>query len=473
MSEAVDDDLVNNFQAITHASEANARMFLAAADSDLQNAIAMYFAADHGEDARRSNQSNGNQVNSPPVPTTTRQIPSTRAPQVPQPRRRRPFGFILRTVGAIFSSALHVADWIVGLVLPEGAHRSLRGILSRLIGRTNLPTEALPDSLQRQYGENVLTFCEGTWQDALAAATQLQRPLLLYIHAPDHINTPRFCQSVLCDNRVTTYARSHFIAWATQVGTPSASQLTGLLRVTSFPYLAVLVASPPHSAAAAASSSVTVHRRQPTLRMLASIDGAASAATVMDTLEGAVAAASASSRGATQRANAAAEARSVRQEQDAALAASMAEDQRRAEAAAEERRRVEAEQQAEVDRRQAEQEEQRKKEQAIEDRRNAVITRREEKRAALPAEPENSTDGCALIRVKLPQGASAQRRFRSGAAVGDVYDWVDSLDQIDAFDYVLTSTYPRREYPRAESDVLLSDVGLVPNAALMVIIEDE
>lgn len=44
MSEAVDDDLVNNFQAITHASEANARMYLAAADSDLQNAIAMYFA---------------------------------------------------------------------------------------------------------------------------------------------------------------------------------------------------------------------------------------------------------------------------------------------------------------------------------------------------------------------------------------------------------------------------------------------
>lgn len=44
MSEAVDAELVNNFQTITHASEANARMYLAAADSDLQNAIAMYFA---------------------------------------------------------------------------------------------------------------------------------------------------------------------------------------------------------------------------------------------------------------------------------------------------------------------------------------------------------------------------------------------------------------------------------------------
>lgn len=118
-------------------------------------------------------------------------------------------------------------------------------------------------------------------------------------------------------------------------------------------------------------------------------------------------------------------------------------------------------------------EEKQRKVQAIEDRQNAVIARRAEKKGALPAEPESSGDGCALIRVKLPQGASTQRRFPSGATVGDMYDWVDSLDDIEALEYVLTSTFPRREYPRGDAGALLSDVGLVPNAALMVIIEDE
>lgn len=171
-------------------------------------------------------------------------------------------------------------------------------------------------------------------------------------------NTANFCQTVLCNPRITAYARSHFITWATQVGSPSASHLTDLLRVSSYPYLAVLTSAPSYAAAAAASSS-TVHRRPQPIRLLASVDGAASAGTVMDALEGAVAAVSASSRSAARRANTAAEARSVearsvRQAQDAALAASMVEDRRRAQAAEEERQRVEAARQAEEDSRRAE-----------------------------------------------------------------------------------------------------------------------
>lgn len=175
---------------------------------------------------------------------------------------------------------------------------------------------------------------------ALTASCSLSDPSAMQ-------NTPQFCETVLCDPRVTAYARSHFITWAAQVGTPAASQLTDLLRISSFPYLAVLAASP--STSAAASTSTTIHRRPQALRMLASIDGAASVEAVLRALEGAVSAASASNRGATRRATAAAEARSVREEQDAALAASMAEDRRRAEAAEAERRRVEAARQAQED----------------------------------------------------------------------------------------------------------------------------
>lgn len=40
----LDDELVANFQAITHASDENTTMYLRAADGDLQNAIEMFFA---------------------------------------------------------------------------------------------------------------------------------------------------------------------------------------------------------------------------------------------------------------------------------------------------------------------------------------------------------------------------------------------------------------------------------------------
>lgn len=81
---------------------------------------------------------------------------------------------------------------------PEPAYITIdAGILSRLIGRGNLTNEALPDSLRRLYGDNILTFGEGTWQDALDTATQLQRPLLLYIHSPEHIVSVLHLHAVL------------------------------------------------------------------------------------------------------------------------------------------------------------------------------------------------------------------------------------------------------------------------------------
>jgi hypothetical protein len=44
MANSAQDDQIEQFIAVTHASEDTARMFVSGADGDLQNAIAMYFA---------------------------------------------------------------------------------------------------------------------------------------------------------------------------------------------------------------------------------------------------------------------------------------------------------------------------------------------------------------------------------------------------------------------------------------------
>jgi hypothetical protein len=103
-----------------------------------------------------------------------------------------------------------------------------------------------------------------------------------------------------------------------------------------------------------------------------------------------------------------------------------------------------------------------------------INDRREQKLVALEPEPscvENSPP-TTLIRVRLPHGGSSQRRFDEGAGVSAVYDWVDSLAEVDVWDYVITSTFPRREFLRSEGSMTLKEAGLVPNAAIMIISQD-
>jgi hypothetical protein len=108
---------------------------------------------------------------------------------------------------------------------------------------------------------------------------------------------------------------------------------------------------------------------------------------------------------------------------------------------------------------------------AKEQRTTNIAQRRAAAAASLPAEPEASAERpCSLIRVRLPNGATAQRRFGHADAVSAIYDWVDSMEAFEAWDYVLTSQYPRKEVARG--DETLQDVGLVPNAALLAISND-
>ncbi len=80
-------------------------------------------------------------------------------------------------------------------------------------------------------------------------------------------------------------------------------------------------------------------------------------------------------------------------------------------------------------------EEQERKLQEIEDRRNAIAARRVAKRTQLAPEPAAPVDGedtpvTTLIRVRLPHGGSAQRRFPEDVGLTAVYDWVDSLEEL-------------------------------------------
>lgn len=114
----------------------------------------------------------------------------------------------------------------------------------------------------------------------------------------------------------------------------------------------------------------------------------------------------------------------------------------------------------------------------------ALERRRNEKKESLPEEPpmspsleaaagEGGGSSVALVRVRLPSGAMHQRRFMSTYTLQIVVDWVDSLDSHEHLKYRLAMTYPRRLFGEESWGKSLEELGLAPQAVLLVQPEDE
>lgn len=120
--------------------------------------------------------------------------------------------------------------------------------------------------------------------------------------------------------------------------------------------------------------------------------------------------------------------------------------------------------------RQVEAEELRRREDAERERVRAIESRRVAKASSLREEPEEGAEGVSKLAIRLPDGSRAARRFHSSDTIADVYDFVDTLDELDEVEYSLVSNFPRRNFPRGDTTSLL-DAGAHPNGALFVQIE--
>ncbi|KAL6768195.1 hypothetical protein ACKKBF_B38165 [Auxenochlorella protothecoides x Auxenochlorella symbiontica] len=271
------------------------------------------------------------------------------------------------------------------------------------------------------------------------------------VHFSSFQDTPRFLSDTLGDPSVTTYISQHFLAWAGSVQAREGHALAHSLGAARFPCTALLAGSGART------------------QLLACTEGFCSADELMTTLQ----AARDRSEHMLWRERALRQerdlSRRLREEQDAEFNSSLEADRKRqadAEAAA-------ARQAAE---------EQRKGEEALAARRaeseaaaaraaaeEELRSRREAKCAALPTEPESSAPHVATLRIRLPDGGMHQRRFRESDDLQVVYDFVDSLDsEAVPLRYTLATTFPRREFGSSDLSQTLHELGLTPQAALLL-----
>ncbi|GMH09300.1 hypothetical protein Nepgr_011141 [Nepenthes gracilis] len=361
----------------------------------------------------------------------------------------------------LISGAIGLGMWAAGGLLSYSI--GMLGLGSARLG--NSPTVPLVEVsaaaaeaaefvavFEREFGSRMTrpNFVSEGFMDALQRSRNAYKLLFVYLHSPDHPDTPAFCERTLCDNALSAFVNENFVAWGGSIHSSEGFKMSNSLKASRYPFCAVVMAS-------------TNNR----IALLQQIEGPKSPEEMLSTLqrvleETATVLVSARVEAEERRNN-----MRLREEQDAAYRAALEADQARERQRREEQDRQEREAaEAERKRREEEEAQERAAREAAE-REAALARRRQEKALSLGAEPEKGPDVTQVL-VRFPTGERKERRFHSTATIQTIYDYVDSLDCLNVEKYSLVSNFPRTFYGPEKFSLTLKEAGLHPQASLFV-----
>ena len=284
--------------------------------------------------------------------------------------------------------------------------------------------------------------------------------LFLYLHAPLHPSSQKFCTDTLAtqptlDLLSTLSTEGHVSCWAGSLHSAEGNHVASLMQVTQFPFIALVKPStrtssssttPPHT-----SLEVYFRMEGPNLTRT-------SAASFQSYLQTALGSYQIQSSQAVQSRLQRQEEVQLRQEQDAEYEAALEADRRR-----------DAERAAEAERMAAE-------EAAVREAKEASVREKEMKlsraRGMLEerGEPRPGQDACK-VRFVLPTGQKILRNFHPEDTVGVMRAFLilhfSQLENQNAIsNFGLCMNYPKKNL--VQEDVTLRSEGLSPQAVIMV-----
>ncbi|GAA0170621.1 scaffold/adaptor protein [Lithospermum erythrorhizon] len=371
-----------------------------------------------------------------------------------------PFSVISGSLGLI-SGAVGLGVWAVsgvlsyslGMVGIRGAGRVEVGDASTpLVSVSGPATEAIEfvGSFERDYGRLGPSFVGEGFMDALQRSRNEYKLLFVYLHSPDHPDTPIFCERTLCNEAVAAFLNENFVSWGGSIRASEGFKMSNSLKASRFPFCAVAMAA--------------TNQR---IALVQQVEGPQSPDVLISILqkvleESAPVLVTARIEAEERRNNI-----RLREEQDAAYRAALEADQARERQRLEEQERLEREA-AEAERKRQEEEEARERAaREAAEKEAAVAKLREEKAQSLGSEPEKGPDVTQVL-VRFPNGERKDRRFHSSTIVKSLYDYVDSLGCLEMDSYSLVSNFPRTVYGPDKFSLSLKDAGLHPQASLFV-----
>lgn len=153
-------------------------------------------SANRAETSRETEHENGNQENTPPS-------------------------------NSIFDSILSRLKWLY-----QGQLQSRN---------PDLDTRKFIGQFELNYSTQHPAFHNRGYQSAVARAFETSKFLLVYLHSPMHEDSQKFIQQTFCTQSFSAFADQHVITWIGNVWDEQAYTLGNQLRVTQFPFLALLL----------------------------------------------------------------------------------------------------------------------------------------------------------------------------------------------------------------------------------------
>ncbi|XP_062074654.1 plant UBX domain-containing protein 10 [Humulus lupulus] len=303
---------------------------------------------------------------------------------------------------------------------------------------------------ERDYGSRRPNFVSEGFMDALQRSRNEFKLLFVYLHSPDHQDTPSFCERTLCSEVLAAFVNENFVSWGGSIRSSEGFKMSNSLKASRFPFCAVVMAA--------------TNQR---IALLQQVEGPKTPEELLTVLqrvleESAPVLVTARLDAEERRSNI-----RLREEQDAAYRAALEADQARERQRKEEQERLEREA-AEAERKRKEEEEARERAAREAEEKAAALARiREEKALSLGAEPDKGPNVTQVL-VRFPAGERKERRFHSTATIQAVYDYVDSLGCLDVENYSLVSNFPRVVYGPEKLALSLKEAGLHPQASLFV-----
>lgn len=274
----------------------------------------------------------------------------------------------------------------------------------------------------------------GSYSQALEKASSEMRYLLVYLQSDDHDDTIEYNRSVLCSAAFANLLkRRQFVIWGGNVRNTEAFQVFQVLQGSTFPYLAL------------------IYPDGSQLKLADKFLGFKSAEEIVARLEHAMEKLDRVLQAKIYEMERNKAERAIVQQQEAAYQASLRADQEKDRIAREAR---EHERQLAI---------------AEEQKLEARLREREQKRRDLSSEPDSSLPNVAKVSIKLPNSERLIRAFHESETVGTIYDFVDSheLNPLPpTASFVLVSSYPRKEY--RDRTCTLAQANIKGTVALLV-----
>ncbi|KAK4796959.1 hypothetical protein SAY86_029285 [Trapa natans] len=372
-----------------------------------------------------------------------------------------PVSVVSGSLGLV-SGAIGLGMWVAGGVLSYslgmiGLSSSSRWgdeSSARLVHVSAAASEAMGfvAAFESEYGfmPTRLNFVSDGFMDALQRSRNAYKLLFVYLHSPEHPDTPVFCERTLCNDALAAFVNENFVAWGGNIRASEGFKMSNSLKASRFPFCAVVMAA--------------TNQR---IALLQQVEGPKTPEEMLVALqrvleESAPVLVAARLDAEERRTN-----MQLREEQDAAYRAALEADQARERQRKEEQEQLEREA-AEAERKRKEEEEARlRAEQEVAERAAALAKLREEKALSLGAEPEKGPDVTRVL-VRFPAGERKERRFHSDDTIQRLYDYVDSLGCLETGNYSLISNFPRVIYGSDKLPLSLKEAGLHPQASLFV-----